>query len=98
MVIALAATSATQPVIMGKPERAIFDLALTKLGLSVDQVASVGDRLDTDIEGGKRLGMQTVLLLTGIASEADIQSSKTKPDWVFSDLEEFARACKGLAI
>jgi 4-nitrophenyl phosphatase len=94
VVIALAATAATKPVIMGKPERAIFDLALAKLGLPVDQVASVGDRLDTDIEGGRRLGMQTVLLLSGIASAADVQTSDTKPDWVFNNLEEFARALR----
>jgi 4-nitrophenyl phosphatase len=95
MVIALAATSDTKPVIMGKPERVIFDLALEKLGLPREQVASVGDRLDTDIEGGRRLGLRTILMLSGIASRADLEKIPIKPDWVFEDLLDLTRALKG---
>ncbi|MEJ2012452.1 MAG: HAD-IIA family hydrolase [Anaerolineales bacterium] len=94
MVIALAATSDTQPLVMGKPGRVIFDLAQERLGLPFAEMASIGDRLDTDIEGGRRLGMRTILILSGIASRADLAHSRSKPDWVFESLVELDRALR----
>ncbi|MGD8621123.1 MAG: HAD-IIA family hydrolase [Anaerolineales bacterium] len=86
MVTALAASSGQEPLVMGKPQGGIFDLAMEKLNLPAEQVASVGDRLDTDIAGGMRYGLKTVLLLTGIAQPEDLKASNTQPDWVFNDL------------
>ena len=79
---------------MGKPERPIFELALEQMGLPADQVASVGDRLDTDILGGQLAGLHTILLLTGIASKEDLLESNIKPTWVFKDLLELTEALK----
>jgi 4-nitrophenyl phosphatase len=92
VVAALAASTGRTPVVMGKPERAIFDLALQRIGLPLQLVASVGDRLDTDIEGAARLGMKTILLLTGVTDPETLASSTVRPTWVFSDLVEFLRA------
>ena len=92
MVIALAATSDTQPVVMGKPGRVLFDLALERMQLPLERVASVGDRLDTDIAGGQQLGMQTILLLSGIASRDDLAGSPVHPDWVFENLAALGKA------
>jgi len=95
MVIALAATSDTEPVVMGKPGRVLFDLARARLALPFEDMASIGDRLDTDIEGGRRLGMRTILILSGIASRADLAQSQFKPDWVFENLVDLERAFRG---
>ncbi len=95
MVTALSVSSDTKPIIMGKPERPIFDLALERLGLPPHQVASVGDRLDTDILGGQRAGLHTVLLMTGIASEKDLATSEVIPTWIFQGLPEFSAALRG---
>ena len=86
LVTALAASSGVKPLIIGKPERGIFDLALDRLQLPLENIASVGDRLDTDIAGGQRFGMKTILMLSGIAQEEDLRRSPVQPDWVFSDL------------
>lgn len=96
MVNALAVSSDVKPLIMGKPERPIFDLAMERLGLPAHAVASVGDRLDTDILGGQRAGLHTVLLLTGIASREDLTTSKVVPTWTFKDLLEFTEALEAL--
>jgi 4-nitrophenyl phosphatase len=94
MVTALAASADQEPIIIGKPETPIFEMALERLGLPPDQVASVGDRLDSDILGGQRIGLQTILLLTGIATREDLALSKIQPTWVFEDLPEFTNALK----
>lgn len=94
MVTALSVSSDTKPIIMGKPERPIFDLALERLGLPTNQVASVGDRLDTDILGGQRAGLHTILMLSGIASEQDLAMSQIQPTWIFEDLPAFTEALK----
>jgi 4-nitrophenyl phosphatase len=94
MVTAVAVSSGQEPLVMGKPQRGIFDLAMEKLDLPLEQVASVGDRLDTDIAGGASYGLMTVLLLTGIAQREDIAVSEVRPDWVFEDLPEFLEALR----
>ncbi|MCF2969720.1 YqeG family HAD IIIA-type phosphatase [Synechococcus sp. Nb3U1] len=56
----------------GKPSRRALRRAVTQMGLPVEAVAMVGDRLLTDILAGNRLGLVTVLvnsLLAGVVEE-----------------------------
>jgi 4-nitrophenyl phosphatase len=96
MVTALSVSADKKPIIMGKPERPIFELAMERMELPADQVASVGDRLDTDILGGQRAGLHTILLLTGIASKEDLATSKIVPTWSFKDLPELTDAIRAV--
>lgn len=89
---ALIASTDRQPVIIGKPERWIFDMALERMGLGASAVASVGDRLDTDIAGGQRAGLKTILVLSGIATAETLAANPTRPTWVFSGIDELASA------
>ena len=74
----LAAASGRQPIVMGKPERAMFEEAAAALAVPLDQTLMIGDRLDTDIDGAVKAGLQTALVLTGVetpetaAAHADI--------------------------
>nr|WP_290665305.1 HAD-IIA family hydrolase [Ardenticatena sp.] len=81
-----------RPIIIGKPEPIIFREALHRLGLQPEEVAMVGDRLDTDIEGGHRMGMTTILILGGVTSEEELEITPILPDYVFADLGELLRA------
>ena len=47
----------------GKPRRRAFRQAMSLLGLGPQETAMVGDQLFTDILGGKRLGLYTVLVV-----------------------------------
>jgi 4-nitrophenyl phosphatase len=58
-------------------------------------VASVGDRLDTDIAGGQRVGLKTILLMSGIATPESLATSPIKPTWMFPGIAELARALEG---
>ena len=82
IVAAVEAGSGVEPVVVGKPERLIFDIALERLGFEKDEVIAVGDNVDTDIPAGVRAGIRTVLLLTGISSRADADAATEKPMWI----------------
>ena len=92
MLAALEASTDVAPTIIGKPERAIFELALAKLGGSPEDTAIVGDRLDTDVLGGYRAGLTTILVLSGAATRQDVDGAPVKPDLVFEDIQHLHRA------
>lgn len=83
---ALEAASGVKPVIMGKPEQEIFLQALTCLDVPPQETLVVGDRLDTDIVGGIRVGCKTGLVFTGVTSPEQANNSDVKPDFVAQDL------------
>lgn len=78
------------PLIIGKPERAIFDTALAAMQLPADAAATLGDRLETDILGGQRIGMRSILVLSGATDRNGLASSAVQPDWVFDSIKELA--------
>lgn len=51
---------------IGKPEPYLYELALSELGLPRERVAMIGDQLETDIAGALAVGVQPVLIGTGI--------------------------------
>ncbi|MDD3365528.1 MAG: YqeG family HAD IIIA-type phosphatase, partial [Syntrophomonas sp.] len=46
----------------GKPRRGAFHRAVALMGVSVDEAAVVGDQIFTDILGGNRAGLFTILV------------------------------------
>lgn len=57
---AVAVAGGARPVVVGKPGRPIFELALARLGCRAPEAAMVGDSLATDVAGGRAAGMVTV--------------------------------------
>lgn len=78
------------PVIAGKPEAAIFEAAVSRFGGA--HPLFVGDRLDTDILGANRAGIDSVLVLTGIdrAKQVLAADAKSRPTFLVSDLRELS--------
>jgi 4-nitrophenyl phosphatase len=81
-----AATGKT-PLLMGKPEPALFEAALRVLDELPEHTLMVGDRLDTDIFGAYRAGLRTALMLTGVSHPDDLADSPIQPDAVFETLD-----------
>ncbi len=81
-----AATGKEPDIVVGKPRPYLLELALDILGTSRKETALVGDRLDTDVPAGKRLGLKTILVLTGVTKE--VSPSKSRPDLVVKSLGE----------
>lgn len=89
---AVSATVGRDPdAILGKPSQVTLDVALERLGVPPDDCLVVGDRLDTDLAMGERVGMTTVLVLSGVADRADIADSPVDPDYVIEGLGDIDR-------
>jgi HAD superfamily hydrolase (TIGR01450 family) len=69
----------------GKPERHLFERACALIP-NAKRVAMVGDRLASDIEGGRRAGLATVLVLSGASSRAEAEAADPPPDHIVEDL------------
>jgi 4-nitrophenyl phosphatase len=87
---AIATATGTSPLILGKPEPPVFHHALAHLGTAPERTVMVGDRLDTDVLGGNRAGVKTVLVLSGVTSQADLAHSPIRPTWVLEDIRHLA--------
>ena len=84
---ALQAATDVAPIVIGKPERAMFDIAVEKMGVPREATAMLGDRLETDIEGAARAELKTILVLTGVTTREMLAQSAIQPDFVFGDLD-----------
>lgn len=84
---ALQAATGVRPTIIGKPEGFLFELAVERLGKASGQIAMVGDRLETDIVGGQRAGLKTILTTTGVDNEITILQKGMTADLVVSGLD-----------
>ncbi len=83
-------SAGVQPVVIGKPEPKLFEMSL-RLMPDSGEVVVLGDRLDTDIEAGMRIGARTVLLLTGVSTRAEAATGDVRPDEIYSDIPEMLR-------
>jgi glycerol-1-phosphatase len=71
--------------VVGKPNAPIFRAALQRAGGGRPLV--IGDRLDTDIEGAHRLDWDSLLVLTGITTGADLRTGPSGPTYVVERLD-----------
>jgi 4-nitrophenyl phosphatase len=76
-----------KPTIIGKPERALLDSALSSLGIQPQESLMVGDRVETDVAAGQKTGCKTALVLSGVTSEQTARAWKPEPDYIEKDLE-----------
>ena len=82
---AVETASGARAEIGGKPERHLFDQARALIG-DAERVAMVGDRVSSDIEGGRRAGLATILVLSGASSRQEAAAADPPPDLVLDDL------------
>jgi glycerol-1-phosphatase len=87
---AVETASGARAEIGGKPERHLFDQARALIG-GAERVAMVGDRISSDIEGGRQAGLATVLVLSGATSREQAAAADPPPDLVLDDLAALLR-------
>jgi 4-nitrophenyl phosphatase len=84
MVAMLAAAAGVQPTSVGKPEPIMYELAMAQMGAPPATTAAVGDRVMTDIVGGKRAGLTTICVLSGASDRAEAEAAGA--DFIFDDI------------
>ncbi len=87
LVEVVAVTAGRRPdAVAGKPEPALLQEAIRRTGAL--RPLMIGDRLDTDIAAGARLGIPTLLVMTGVCSEQELQmaTGDEVPTYVSVDL------------
>lgn len=77
-----------EPLIIGKPNRLMMEMAAAEMGIEPDEVAMVGDRLYTDIRMAYDNGFQSILVLTGETKLADLEHSEVRPTYVLDSVAD----------
>ena len=67
-----------EPVVAGKPSRPLLDETIRRVG--GERPLMVGDRLDTDIEGAYRIGVDSLLVLTGVTGLEELAAASRVSD------------------
>lgn len=89
---AIAGVTGREPdAIMGKPAPTTVETIERTLEIPAEACLVVGDRLDTDIAMGKRAGMTTVLVRTGVTDERALAESPIEPDHVLDSIASIDR-------
>ena len=79
-----AATGRRAERTVGKPEPDMYDAARDRLGDG--RYLAVGDRLDIDVAGARRAGIDAALVLTGIGTRTDADAATPRPAHVADSL------------
>lgn len=83
---ALEAATGIKPTIIGKPEPIIYQQALALLNVDLDSAIAIGDRLDTDILGAVKTGIRSLLVLSGVSTKEELETSNYQPTWIMPDI------------
>jgi 4-nitrophenyl phosphatase len=75
-----------EPIVAGKPFPFLMELSLEKLGTKKEETLVVGDRRETDIAAGQRIGCPTALVLSGVSTKEQAENWNPKIDIVAKDL------------
>jgi HAD superfamily hydrolase (TIGR01450 family) len=79
-----AATGRRAGIVAGKPEPAMYEAARDRLGPG--RILGVGDRLDTDVAGARRAGMDSAIVLTGATTRTEAEAADPPPTHVADSL------------
>ena len=85
IVEAVATTVGRRPEIVGKPQPHIFRVALARLGMRPEEVAMVGDSLNSDVKGAQGVGLRTIWI-----APPDATAAERPPDLTIHHFAELA--------
>ena len=76
---------------VGKPNPLMMRHGIKLLGVSGDDAAIVGDRMDTDIIAGIESEIDTVLVLSGVSSRETVEMFPYGPDYIFNGVGDIIK-------
>jgi NagD protein len=76
---------------VGKPNPLMMRIALKKLGVKRENAIVIGDRMDTDVRCGLESELETLLVLSGITAENEIDNFPYRPQFVLNGVIDLVR-------
>ena len=83
----LEAATGVKPTVIGKPSPVMLEIAMARLGVEQHETVMIGDGLQTDILAGVRASVATILVLSGVATIADVAHAANPPDVVIGSID-----------
>jgi NagD protein len=80
--------TSVEPYFIGKPNPMMMRSALNTIEGHSETTAMIGDRMDTDILCGLEAGLETILVLTGISTAADVERYPYRPSRIVPSVAE----------
>ena len=74
-----------KPIVIGKPEPLMPQLAMDKMGVKPEETCVIGDRIYTDVKSGLAAGTWTALVMSGETTPEILAQSPQKPHLVLQD-------------
>ena len=91
-VAALEYATGQEAVVVGKPSKPFFDLALSDWDLPPEEIAVVGDSVENDLLGASEIGLRSVLVRTGVYEQGLAERLGLKPDLIIDSLADLPAA------
>ncbi len=76
---------------VGKPNPLMLRHGLRKLACHSEEIAFIGDRMDTDIIAGIESNIDTVLVLSGVTATEDIDQFPYRPKYVMNGVSDLLK-------
>ncbi len=88
IVAAVEVASGRTPINVGKPNAYSIHLLAGETGTPLSETVVIGDRLDTDIDAGLNAGARTLLVMTGVTTQGEVDAlpPERRPEIVLPDL------------
>jgi NagD protein len=86
------------PYFVGKPNPLMMREGLNQLGAHSEATAMVGDRMDTDIVAGMEAGLETILVLSGVTAEHQIERFPYRPSRVVRSVADLVEELEARAV
>jgi HAD superfamily hydrolase (TIGR01458 family) len=85
---ALEYASGVETIVVGKPSKEFFEMALADAGTEADNAVMVGDDIEGDVGGGLGDGIASILVRTGKFTEAKFAESEIEPTAVIDSIAD----------
>jgi len=88
-VVAMIEEASGRPAfVVGKPSPVMMRAARKELGLETRETTIIGDTMSTDIQGGVQVGYKTILVLSGISNEEELDHYAFRPHKVVNSIKD----------
>ena len=85
---ALEYASSKNAIVIGKPEKNFFDLAINSLNLNKNETVMIGDDIVSDIEGAKSNNIKAIQVRTGKFQSNDESDNFIQPDYRINSIAD----------